>query len=400
MFPYLSSNLVFADDENLADMVVPSGQEAALVTSGLARSAVITVDGERIGIVGATTPALAVLTGVGGISILPTSGDIVELTAIIQHEVNVLVGQGVNKVILLAHMQWIDLEKELATKLRDVDIIVAGGSNTLLADATDRLRPGDEAADVYPLLFESPKGEPLLLVNTDGDYRYLGRLVVDFDEPGLALPESIDPHVSGAYATDRQGGQAFAGPPIPEVTRVAQSLRRVLRDRDGTIVGKTSVYVAGDRGEVRTQETNLGNLTADANLWFARQIDADVAVSLKNGGGIRSSIGIVVQPPGTTSPADVVYLPPPANPDAGKEEGDISRFDIEGALRFNNGLVIIPLTAGSSSESWSTALASTVLARQPSADSLKWAACASALILHRRPASESVPWRLWTPPAG
>ena len=119
----------------------------------------------------------------------------------------------------------------------------------------------------------------------------------------------------------------------------------MLRDRDGTIVGKTSVYLAGDRGDVRTQETNLGNLTAAANLWFARQIDADVAVSLKNGGGIRGSIGLVVQPPGTTSPADVALLPPPANPDAGKEEGDISRFDIEGALRFNNGLVIIPLTA-------------------------------------------------------
>ena len=41
----------------------------------------------------------------------------------------------------------------------------------------------------------------------------------------------------------------------------------------------------------------------------------------------------------------MTLLPPPANPDAGKEKGDISRFDIEGALRFNNGLVIIPLTA-------------------------------------------------------
>ena len=199
----LSSNLVFANDENLADMVVPSGQEAALVASGLAKSAVVTVDGERIGMVGATTPALEVLTGVGGISFLPASDDIDELTAIIQHEVNVLVGQGVNKVILLAHTQRIDLEKELATKLLDVDIIVAGGWNTLLADATDRLRPGDEAADVEPLLFESPKGEPLLLVNTDGDYRYLGRLVVDFDERGLALPESID--LMSAGPTPRTG---------------------------------------------------------------------------------------------------------------------------------------------------------------------------------------------------
>ena len=313
---------------------------------------------------------------------------------------NGLVGQGVNKVILLAHMQRIDLEKELATKLLDVDIIVGGGSNTLLADPTDRLRPGDEAPDVYPLLFESPKGEPVLLVNTDGDYRYLGRLVVDFDERGLALPESVDPHVSGSYATDRQGGQAFAGRPIPEVTQIAQSLRLVLRDRDGTTVGKTSVYLAGDRGDVRTQETNLGNLAADANLWFARQIDADVAVSLKNGGGIRSSIGLVVQPPGTTSPADVTLLPPPANPDAGKEEGDISRFDIEGALRFNNGLVILPLTARQLVGIVEHGIGFDGVGDVTVAVSLRWAACASASTLYSRPASESVPWRSWRPPAG
>ena len=41
MFPYLSSNLGFAADENLAGLVVPDGQEAMLVGGSLARSAVI-----------------------------------------------------------------------------------------------------------------------------------------------------------------------------------------------------------------------------------------------------------------------------------------------------------------------------------------------------------------------
>ena len=346
MFPYLSSNIVFAADEDLTDMVAPDGQEAWLAGGGLAKSAVITVGGERIGVVGATTPTLKSITAASGIDVLPANEENIDgLAAVIQQEVDALVGQGIDKVILLAHMQRIDVEKELATKLVDVDIIVAGGSNTLLADATDRLRIGDEAAGVYPLPFESPKGEPVLLVNTDGDYRYLGRLVVDFDSHGLALPDSIDPYVSGAYATDTQGGQAFAGRPIPEVTRIAESLRNVLLDRDGNILGKTGVYLAGDRGDVRTQETNLGNLTADANLWYARQFDPEVAVSLKNGGGIRDSIGLKVQPPGTTTPTDVVLLPPPANPDSGKEEGDISQFEVEGAVRFNNGLAIVPVTA-------------------------------------------------------
>ena len=346
MFPYLSSNLIFATHEDLAGLVVADAQEAFLAGGGLAKSAVITVGGERIGVVGATTPALKSITAASGVEVLPANEEnIDELAAVIQQEVDALVGQGIDKVILLAHMQRINVEKELATKLVDVDIIVAGGSNTLLADATDRLRIGDEAAGVYPLPFESPRGEPVLLVNTDGDYRYLGRLVVEFDAQGLALQDSINPYVSGAYATDTQGGQAFAGRPIAEVTRIAESLRNVLRSRDGNILGKTGVYLAGDRRDVRTQETNLGNLTADANLWYARQYDPEVAVSLKNGGGIRDSIGLKVQPPGTISPTDVVFLPPPANPDSGKEEGDISQFEVEGAVRFNNGLAIVPVTA-------------------------------------------------------
>ena len=245
MFPYLSSNIVFAADEDLTDMVAPDGQEAWLAGGGLAKSAVITVGGERIGVVGATTPTLKSITAASGIEVLPATEENIDgLAAIIQQEVDALVGQGIDKVILLAHMQRIDVEKELATKLVDVDIIVAGGSNTLLADATDRLRIGDEAAGVYPLPFESPKGEPVLLVNTDGDYRYLGRLVVEFDAQGLALQDSINPYVSGAYATDRQGGQAFAGQPILEVTqnsrvpaKRAQKPRRQYSGQDRRLPG-------------------------------------------------------------------------------------------------------------------------------------------------------------------
>lgn len=344
-FPYLSSNLGFVDDENLAGLVVRDGQEAMLVGGGLARSAVVTVGGQRVGIVGATTPSLAYITGSGGIAVEPAVYNLDALAAVIQESVDALTAQGINKVILLAHMQRIDIEQALAVRLEGVDIIVAGGSNTLLADNADRLRPGDVAADVYPLRYESAAGEPALLVNTDGDYRYLGRLVVDFDDDGRVIPDSIDPHVSGAYATDLQGGQLFAGSPIPEVSRTVGSLRLVLQERDGNIIGRTAVYLAGRRSEVRTQETNLGNLTADANLWLARLFDPETQVSIKNGGGIRDHIGQVWQPPGTTSPDDAQYLPPAASPVTGKESGDVSQLDIEGALRFNNGLVIIPLTA-------------------------------------------------------
>ena len=342
-FPYLSSNLLFADDENLAHLVAPDGQEAGLVGGSLAGSAVIPIGGQRVGIVGATTSSLASITGSGDVTVLPDSRGLDDLVAVIQEAVDELLDQGINKVILLAHMQRIDVEQALAERLRGVDIIVAGGSNTILADGTDRL-DRRLAGGIIPCI-SNPSGAPVLLVNTDADYRYLGRLVVRFDQRGEVIPDSVDPYVSGDYATDLQRGQLFAGSPIPEVVRVAEFLRRVLQERDGNILGKTSVYLAGRREDVRTQETNLGNLTADANLWMARLFDPEAGVSIKNGGGIRDQIGNVLQPPGTTSPDDVAYLPPAANPTAEKRAGEISQLDIEGALRFNNGLVIVPLTA-------------------------------------------------------
>ncbi len=345
-FPYLSANLDFTADENLKPLAVEDGQEAMLVGGSVAASAVVTVGGERIGVVGATTPRLATITGAGGITVGPQDPDDLDaLATIVQGEVDALADQGINKIILLGHMQRLDIEQALAPHLENVDVIIGGGSNTLLADETDRLRPGHTAAGAYPLTYQSPSGAPILLVNTDGDYQYLGRLVVDFDPAGRIILASIDPYQSGAYATDMQGGQAFSGAPIAEVTRIADALREVIAARDGNILGSAAVYLDGRRSAVRTEESNLGNLTADANLWLARQVDSEVQVSLKNGGGIRDDIGLVVQPPGSTDPTEVEYLPSAANPATGKAEGDISQFDIEGALRFNNGLVIVPLTA-------------------------------------------------------
>ena len=345
-FPYLSSNLLFDNDEALASLVVADGQEAFLAGGSLARSAVITVGGERVGIVGATTTWLASLTISGDITVLPENrAASAELAVVIQSAVDALTDQGVDKIILLAHMQRIGIEKELATLLSDVDIIVAGGSNTLLSDENDRLWPGDISDGDYPLHFQSVTGAPVLLVNADGDYKYLGRLVVDFDDAGLVIPDSVDPYLSGAYATYPQGGHRFAGTPIAEVTEIAESLKRVVRQRDGNIFGSTLVYLDGVWRSVRTQETNLGNLIADSFLWTARQVDPEVAIALKNSGGIRDKIGSIYQPPGSNDPTDFQLLPPRANPAIGKEAGSISQLDIQGTLRFNNGVVIVDLTA-------------------------------------------------------
>jgi DNA-binding beta-propeller fold protein YncE len=66
-FPYLSTNLDFATDANLAPLQVAGGQapQANVVTS----STVIDVNGENIGVVGATTPTLDSISSPGDLGI-------------------------------------------------------------------------------------------------------------------------------------------------------------------------------------------------------------------------------------------------------------------------------------------------------------------------------------------
>lgn len=348
-FPFVSANLDVTTEPALADLDTGDGQQASSIGGKIAGSTVVSVGGEQIGVVGATTPALASITSTGNITVTPEVAAkeaqfYDDLAAEIQPTVDALVDAGINKIVLVAHMQQIAIEKALATRLNNVDVIVAGGSNTLLADADDVLRDGDVAADTYPLSFESPDGEPVLVVNVDGDYKYLGRLVLNFDENGVIKTDELDPAQNGAWASTEAIVDELMGEPIARVAEVSAEIRDVLAARDGNILGQTSVYLDGRRSEVRTEETNLGNLSADANLWYAQQFDNTVDISLKNGGGIRSAIGQIVQPAGSNDPDDALLEPPAANESVGKEKGDISQFDIEGSLRFNNSLALLTVT--------------------------------------------------------
>jgi hypothetical protein len=115
----------------------------------------------------------------------------------------------------------------------------------------------------------------------------------------------------------------------------------IVTEKDSTVYGRTTTYLNGLREDVRTQETNLGNLTADANLAAAQAIDPSVIASIKNGGGIREPIGATVE----TSPGVYERVPPLANPLSGKLEGEISQLDIENSLKFDNQLTLLSVTA-------------------------------------------------------
>lgn len=346
-FPYLAANLDFSTDSNLAPLTGPDGSSNQSLRNKIAGSTVISAGGQSIGVVGATTPTLNSISSPGDTTIKPAAGGNTALLAEeIQTAVDQLTQAGINKIILLAHMQQIIIERELATLLRDVDIIVAGGSNTILADSNDRLRDGDSAVDVYPLNLTSASGEPVLVVNTDGDFTYLGRLVVQFDAAGQVIPESLNDQINGAYATDENGlieNNLAISEAIPEVQNISDALNTALSARAGNVFGSTSTYLNGERVSVRTEETNLGTLTAEANLVYAQQTDPSVAFSIKNGGGIRAPIGFCNVPPGATGD-DQLVCNPPAGIEGINQSGEISQLDLEIALRFNNSLTLLTLT--------------------------------------------------------
>ncbi|HWN66088.1 MAG TPA: hypothetical protein VNM90_00545, partial [Haliangium sp.] len=217
-FPYLSVNLDVSADGALGGIVGPDRQPVGFLDGQIAKSTVIKVPaGQLIGVVGATTPTLASLSSPGEdivIHPLDMDGNTLEedhaaLAEIIQAEVDLLTTMGINKIVLLAHMQQIAVEKELAGLLENVDVIIGGGSNTILADENDRLRAGDTKVDSYPVQLTSATDEPVLVVNTDGNYHYVGRLVVDFDVEGVIKTDELDSEINGIYAADEQGADGL-----------------------------------------------------------------------------------------------------------------------------------------------------------------------------------------------
>jgi hypothetical protein len=180
-------------------------------------------------------------------------------------------------------------------------------------------------------------------------------LVIDFDANGEVITSDLAGRtaINGAYAaTDARVASVWgvseanlattafaAGTKGARVKALTDAVQSVIVSKDGDVKGFTNVYLEGERALIRNQETNLGNLTADANAaaLLAMAPTGAPVVSFKNGGGIRAQIG-------ATEVGSGAKIPPVANPGAGKPSGAVSVLDIENSLRFNNRLMVFDTT--------------------------------------------------------
>lgn len=306
--PFLSANLDFA--------AVPELQ--VLVDDGaIATRVIVEKDGRSIGIIGATTPDLPFISSPEGIVVSS------ELVTIIQAQIDACLAEGAEIIILTTHLQGIGNEFNLVPQLSEVDVVVAGGGSELLANPGTPLVP-DDAVDAnnngipdavfgaYPQVATDIDGNVVPIVTTRGDYRYVGRLVVEFDADGTLV--AIDP-VSGPMrvAAQSQPGGVAADPLLQSA--VVDPVAAAVSQLAANVIAVSEIPLDGTTSAIRSRETNLGNLVADSTLWQAAQLakasgQAIPDIALQNGGGIRNNS---ILPVGSFTELDTFSILPFAN---------------------------------------------------------------------------------------
>ncbi|MEM8585498.1 MAG: choice-of-anchor I family protein, partial [Bacteroidota bacterium] len=268
---FVSANLDFTGEPGL---------QALVTTNRIVERTTITRQGEEIGIIGLTTPLLPTISTPRNVVVDSNT------IAIAQQEIDELVAEGVNKIILISHLQGIGEELALAAELTDLDVIIAGGGDELLTnDPVLNELGGLTQSDVYPIRVANPLGDSVYVVTTPGEYRYVGNLVVEFDEDGeiFAIGEESDViPVVGEIEGD------------PEVAAIVDSIQAYNEDLANNVIAITEPALDGLRASVRTMETNQGNLVADAYLYRYNQVRDDFGfdpsipvIAVQNGGGMR-----------------------------------------------------------------------------------------------------------------
>jgi len=265
--PFLSANADFSGEPALA----------ALEAEGrIAGSTIIDVAGTRVGVIGAVTPLLPSISSPRNVVI---SDDV---AGAVNSEVSALEAAGVNKIILISHLQGVTADRELIPLLTGVDVVIAGGGDELFANDGDTCAVGDVVAP-YPSLVQDADGNDVPLVTGPGGYRCIGQLDVGFTAAGAVVSATGS---ANAVPTDQIPDPSVRG-------SVEVPLASALAVVEANIIGMSEVPLDGQRASVRTTSSNEGSLLADALLDAGNRLGpafgAGVpAVAIQNGGGIRN----------------------------------------------------------------------------------------------------------------
>ena len=338
--PVLSGNMNFKRETNLSDLIGPIGQTNNLSAPGknISQWMVYTdpKTGAKIGVVTAVTPLLPTISSPGNSRLL--TADINAVAARLQKQIDTLEKSGINKIILVSHLQDLNNDKALVAKLRGVDVAVGGGGDELLqsdyiANSVELLPGESTPVGSYPTNVTDAAGKVVPVVTTSGNYKYLGRVDIRFDKKGnvaevvqaTSYPRRVIPNSSEATAL---GLTDSVLSDYGLQSTVIASLNSCLAGLS-TPFAKTNILFNTARGSattpgVRTVETNGGNLVADSFVYLYDQVASkegltarsasNPVVAVQNGGGIRQNSGDLLpvsgSAPGTISRGNTFDLLP------------------------------------------------------------------------------------------
>lgn len=253
----------------------------------------------KVGLFGVITPETDFLSNTAGeVTFKP-----VRETA--QAMVDQLKEQGAQVIIALTHVDFSE-DRELAAQVKGIDVILGGHDHDPLT------------------AYE----HDTLIIKAGYDAHYLA--VVDLKIEMREGRRGPQVHILPAWRFDSTAGVA----PDPEIGKLVASYEKKLSAELDVTVGKSTTELVSKRGEVRSRETTMGNLIADA---LRVGVKADVAIT--NGGGIR---GDKVYPAGTTlTRKDILTELPFGNVTVLVE---VSGADLKAALE--NGVSRVEDTAG------------------------------------------------------
>lgn len=249
-FPVVTANVLPSHKSKIGDRIKPS--------------IVLEVGGQKVGIVGAVANDTPELSSPGPDILI--GDDVATTTAAVEE----LKKQGVDKIIALTHVGY---PRDLAAiaKIPDVDVVVGGHSHSLLSNTDEK------AEGPYPTMVDNPGGYKVPVVQAASYTKYLGDLVVTFDDKGVVKGAKGDPILVDSSVKPDQAVLA----------RVAE-LAKPIEELRSKIIAKTEAPIDGSRDNCRTKECEMGSLVADAML--DRVKDQGVTIAITNGGGLRASI--------------------------------------------------------------------------------------------------------------
>ncbi|MBB6483841.1 5'-nucleotidase C-terminal domain-containing protein [Rhizobium lusitanum] len=295
-FPIVTANLIVDDQSKLGNRIK--------------KSIVLTIGGQKIGIVGAVTTETPELSSPG------PHVKITDDAAAISAEVDALKSQGINKIIAVTHVGYPrDVDK--IAKIAGVSIVVGGHSHTLLSNTDPK------AAGPYPTMVDNPAGYKVPVIQAASYGKYLGDLVVTFDDNGAVKDAKGDPILLDSSVK-----------PDPTILARVEEMAKPIQELRKKVIGNSLGPIEGAREVCRVQECSMGNLVADAML--DRTKGQGISIAIQNGGGLRASIGA-----GDVSMGDVLTVLPFQNTVATFQ---LTGADVKAALE--NGLSQIDDGAG------------------------------------------------------